>query len=75
MGSPYSTHVKLNAFRILVGKSKTKRPVGRPRARWEDNNKLDLREIGWGSKDWISLVQQRNQWKALVNMMINFQVP
>jgi hypothetical protein len=75
MGSACSTHVKLNAYRILVGKSKTKRPVGRPRCRWEDNNKLDLREIGWGCKDRISLVQQRDQWKALVNMTMTLLVP
>jgi hypothetical protein len=48
-----------------VGKSKRKRPLGRPRHRWEDNIKMDLREIGWGGMDWIDLAQDRDQWKLL----------
>jgi hypothetical protein len=50
-----------NAYRILVGKPEGKRPLGRPRRRWEDNIKMDLREIGWGRMDWIDLVQDRDQ--------------
>jgi hypothetical protein len=66
--------VKRNAYRILVGKSEGKRPLGRPRCHWVDNTKLDLREIGWGGMDWIDLVQDRDQWRALVKTVMNFQV-
>jgi hypothetical protein len=52
-----------------------KRPLGRPRHRWEDHIKMDLREMGWGIMDWIHLAQDRNQWQALVNMVMNLQVP
>jgi hypothetical protein len=58
-----------------VGKLEEKRPLGRPRRRWVDNIKMELKEIGWGSMDWIDLVQNRNQWSALVNMVMNLQVP
>jgi hypothetical protein len=51
------------------------KPLGRPRRRWVDNIKMDIREIGWDSMDWIKLAQDRDQWRALVNMVINFQVP
>jgi hypothetical protein len=51
---------KRNAYRILVGKPEGKRPLGRPRLRWEDNIIMDLREIGWGSMDWIDLAQDRD---------------
>jgi hypothetical protein len=63
---------KSNAYRILVGNSEIKRPLGRPRRRWVDNIKMDLREIGW---DWINLVQDRDQWRALVSTVINLRVP
>jgi hypothetical protein len=66
---------KRNAYRILVGKPEGKRLVGRPRCRWEDNIKKDLREIGWGGMDWIDLSQDRDQWRALVNMVMNLWVP
>jgi hypothetical protein len=66
---------KRNAYRILVGKLERKRPLGRPRRRWEDNVKMDLREIGWGGMDWIDLAQDRNQWRALVNTVMNLRVP
>jgi hypothetical protein len=59
-----------NAYAILVGK-----PEGRPRRRWVDNIKMDLREIGWGGMDWIELAQDRDQWRALVNTMMNLRVP
>jgi hypothetical protein len=65
---------KRNAYRILVGKLEGKRPLGRPRRRWEDNVIMDLREIGWGGMDWIDLAQDRDQWGALVNMVMNLQV-
>jgi hypothetical protein len=58
---------KRNEYRILVGKSKGKRPLGRPRRRWKDNIRIDLREILWGGMDWIDLAQDRDQWRALVN--------
>jgi hypothetical protein len=76
----WSRHVagsrdKRNAYRILVGKPERKRPIGRPRRRWEDNNKMDLREIGWGGMYWIDLAQDRNNWRALVNATMNVRVP
>jgi hypothetical protein len=66
---------KRNAYRILVGKPEGKRPLGRPRRRWVDNIKTDLREIGWDGVDWIDLAQNRDQWRALVNMVMNLRVP
>jgi hypothetical protein len=64
-----------NAYRTLVGKPDGKRPLGRPRRRWEDNIRIDLRETGWGGMDWIDLAQDRDQWRALVNTVINLRVP
>jgi hypothetical protein len=62
MGMACSMHRQIrNVYKILVGKLKRKRPLGRPRCRWEGNIKMDLKEIGWGSVDWIHLVQGRNQ--------------
>jgi hypothetical protein len=52
-----------------------KRPLGRPRRRWVDNIKMDLREIGWEGMDWIDLAQDRDQWRALVNAVMNLRVP
>jgi hypothetical protein len=66
---------KRNMYRVLVGKPEGKRPLGRPRRRWEDNIKMDLREIGWGGMDWIDLAQDRDQWRALVNTIKNLRVP
>jgi hypothetical protein len=66
---------KRNACRILVGKPEGKRPLGRPRCWWEDNIKMDLRKIGWYGMDWIDLAQDRDQWRALLNTLMNFQVP
>jgi hypothetical protein len=66
---------KRKAYRILVGKPEGKRPLRRPRHRWEDNIRIDLREIGWGGMDWIDLAQDRDQWRALVNMVMNLRVP
>jgi hypothetical protein len=64
-----------SAYIILVGKPEGKRPLGRPRRRWEDNIKVDLRETGWGGMDWIDLAQDRDQWRALVNTVLNLRVP
>jgi hypothetical protein len=66
---------KRNAYRILVAKLGGRRPLGRPRRRWLDNIKMDLREIGWDGMDWIDLAQDRDQLRALVNMVMNLQVP
>ena len=60
--------------RVLVGKPEGKRPLGRPRRRWEDNIKMDLREVG-GSGDWMELDQDRDRWRALVNTVMNLRVP
>jgi hypothetical protein len=65
---------KRNTYRILVGKSEGKRPLGRPRSKWVDNIKIDLREIVWDSMDWIELAQDRDQWWALVKTMMNIRV-
>jgi len=60
--------------RVLVGKPEGKRPMGRPRRSWEDNIKMDLREVG-GGEDWMELAQDRDGWRALVNTVMNFRVP
>jgi hypothetical protein len=64
-----------NAYRILVGKPEGKRQLRRPRRRWVYNTKMDLREMGWGGMDWIDLAQDRDQWWAHVNMVMNLRVP
>jgi hypothetical protein len=58
-----------------VGKPEGKRPLGRPGRKWVDNIKIDLREIGWDDMDWIDLAQDKDQWKALVNTVMNLRVP
>jgi hypothetical protein len=65
---------KMNACRILVGNLKAKRPLRRPRRRCADIIKTDLRGIGWAGIDWIDLVQDRDQWRSLVNMVMNIRV-
>jgi len=62
-------------YTILVGKPEGKRPPGRPRLRWEDNNKIDIQEVGCGGMDWIDLAQNRDSWRALVNAVLNLRVP
>jgi hypothetical protein len=66
---------KRNMYRLLVGMSEGKRPLGRPRHRWVDNIIMDLVEMGWGGVDWIGLAQDRNRWRALVNSVLNLRVP
>jgi hypothetical protein len=66
---------KKSEYRILVGEPEGKRPLGRPRRRWEDNIRMDLREIGCGGMGWIDLAQDRDQWRALVNTVMNLWVP
>jgi hypothetical protein len=65
---------KRNAYRIMVGKQEVKRPLGRPRNRWVDNIKIDVRETGWDGMDWIDLTHDRDQWRALVNTVMNLQI-
>jgi len=62
-------------YRVLVGKPEGQRPLGRPWHRWEDNVKIDLHEVGCRSVDWIELAQDRERWRALVNAVMNLQVP
>ena len=61
--------------RVLVGKLEGKRPLGRPRRRWEDNIKMDLQEVGGGCGDWMELAQERDRWRALVTTMRKLRVP
>jgi hypothetical protein len=63
-----------NMYRVLVGKPEEKRPLGRPRGRWEDGIKMDVREIGWGGVEWIHLAQDRDRWRAVVNAVMNLRV-
>ena len=62
-------------YSVLVGKPERKRPLGRPRHRWEDNIKMDLQEVGCGAMDGIVLAQDRDRWRALVNAVMNLRVP
>jgi hypothetical protein len=79
MGRACSTNwEKRNEYKILVGNPEGKRPLGRPRrsrVRRVDNTKVDLREIGWDGMDWIDLAKDRDQWRALVNAVMNLRVP
>jgi hypothetical protein len=61
--------------RVLVGKPEGKRPLGRPRRRWEDNIKMDFQEVGRGGGDWMELAQNRDRWRALVGTVRKFRVP
>ncbi|KAJ4448897.1 hypothetical protein ANN_00289 [Periplaneta americana] len=63
-----------NAYRVLVGRPEGKRPLGRPRRRWEDNIKMDLREVGYDDRDWINLAQDRDQWRAYVRAAVNLRI-
>jgi hypothetical protein len=60
-------------YRVLVGKPVGKRPLGRPKRRWEDNIKMDLQEVGCGGMDWIELAQDRDRWRALVTAVMNLR--
>jgi hypothetical protein len=66
---------KWNAYRLLVGKSVGKKPLGKPRSRWVDNIEIDIVQIGLGGLDWIGLVQDRSRWRAHVNSVMNLRVP
>jgi hypothetical protein len=62
------------AYRALVGKPEGRKPLERPRRRWKDNIKMNLREVGWGGMDWINVAQDRDRWQALVNAVMNLRV-
>jgi hypothetical protein len=75
MGGTCSTYgEKRGAYRILMGRPKGRRPLGRPRRRWEDNIKMDLQEVVWVT-NWIELAQNRDRWRAVVNAVMNLRVP
>ena len=76
MGGACSTYgERRGIYRVLVGKREGKRPLGRPRNRWEDNIKIHLQEVGCGVTDWIELAQDRDRRQALVNEVMNLRVP
>jgi hypothetical protein len=66
---------KRGVYRILVGRPEGRRPLRRPRRRWQDNIKMDLQEVGWGGMDWIEMAQDRDRWPAFVNAVMKLQVP
>ena len=76
MGGECGTYVgEERAYRVLVGRREGKRPLERPRCRWEDNIKMDLQEVGWGGMDWIDLAEGRDSWLAVVNAVMDLRVP
>jgi hypothetical protein len=75
MGGACNTHESDDAYSIFIGKPQTKRPLWRPRHRREDNIRMDLREIGWEGVDWMHLAQDRDQWRAVVNTVMNVRYP
>jgi hypothetical protein len=75
MGRDCSTHGDENEYWVLVGKPEGKRPLGIPRHIWVDNIKMDLKEIGWGGMNWVDLAEDRDQWRAVVNTVMNLLVP
>ena len=76
MGRTRSTYgaIQKCVYRVLVGKSEVKRPLGRPRHRWEDNIRMDLREVACDPGEWIDLAEDRDQWRAYVRAVMNLQV-
>jgi hypothetical protein len=76
MGGACSTYgEKRGAYRILVGRPEGRRPLERPRLRWEDNIKMVLEDVGWVGMDWIELSQDRDRWRAVVNAVMNLRFP
>jgi hypothetical protein len=76
MGKAWSMQgEEMNLYRTFMEKPEEKRPIGRPRRRWKDNIKMDVREIGWSGMDCINLAQDRDQRQALVNTAMNLRVP
>ena len=76
MGGACSTYgERKGLYRVLVGKPEGKRPLGRPRRRWDYNIKMDLQEVECGGMDWIDVAQDKDRWRVLVNAVMNLQVP
>jgi hypothetical protein len=75
VGHMACTENRKGAYRVLVRRPEGKRPLGRHRYRWEDNVKMILQDVGWRGTDWIDLAQDRSRWLALVNAVMNLQVP
>jgi hypothetical protein len=75
VGHLHESIEKRNTYRLLVGKPERKTKLGRPRCRWVDNIRMNLVEVGWGDVDWIGLAQDRDRWRALVNLVLNLGVP
>jgi hypothetical protein len=73
--SAYGGGERRGVYGVLVGKPEGKRPLRRPRCRWEDNIKMDLQEVECGGMDWLGLAQDTDRWRALVNAVMNLQVP
>ena len=73
--SAYGGEERTDVYRVLVWKPEVKIPLGRPRRRWEDNIKMDLLEVRCGVMDWIEMAQDTDRWRALVNAVMNLQVP
>jgi hypothetical protein len=71
----YGWGERRGVYRALMGQPEGRRPLERPRLRWEDNIKMDFREVGWEGIDWINLAQDRHRCRALVNKVMNFRVP
>ena len=69
------TEQSRNAYKVLMGKPEGKRPLGRPRRRWKDNIKMDLREVDCDPREWISLAEDRDQWRAYLRAVMNLRVP
>jgi len=67
--------VRRSVYRVVVGQPEEKRPLGRPGHRWEENIKMDLQEVGCRGMDWIGVAQDRDRWRALLNVTVNFRVP
>ena len=74
MGGAFGAYGR-ELHKVLLGKPEGKRPLGRPRRRWEDNIKMDLQEMGGDCKDWMELAQDRDRWRALVSTVMNLRVP
>jgi len=66
---------RTGVYRVLEERREGKRPLGRPRGRWEDNIKMDLQEVEWWGMNWIDLAQDRDRWRAVVNAVMNLRVP
>ena len=75
MNEELASHICVHRFKILTGKPTRKKPLGRPRRRWEDNIRMDLEEIGINASNWVDSAQDRNYWRALLNAVLNLLVP